>query len=348
MATLLYHFHGLGDIDFSSMRPEELPQLEAIANGADLEIVPTIYLRRDRLSLLEELLSSYAELASLGRVPSIAGFAVEGPLLGPQGGIPRAGKWRPTSNEWLRLAALGRQGLKYVVIAPDAMELTSEIGDGLTFGALVGAFYDLGARLALGHFHHDAPERSAARMRAFLNYVHDCYQPSPYLVLTDHLYNDMPRNFRHAWRTTADVGERKRELARVLGDWSRADLHDLLGPVPATMLESAMTGLLMPCINFDGVHVDLAVVRQTVEWLGCERLIALTDHTDVLSMAGETLTRDPDNGLLLRDDGAVAAGSSGPDRHRANMRAIGMSEEDIQAVFWKNPRRAIAFQPSRR
>lgn len=104
----------------------------------------------------------------------------------------------------------------------------------------------------------------------------------------------------------------------------------------------------MPCINFDGEHVDLAITQKTVEWLGCERLIALTDHTEVLTMAAERLSRDPENGLLLRADGAVAAGSSGPDLHRANMRTIGMTEEDIQKVFFHNPREAIAFRPSRR
>lgn len=165
MKTFLYHFHGLGSIDFSGMSPDDLPRIESLARSANLEILPTIYLRRDRLDQLEELIHSYSELASSGRVPSVAGFAVEGPLLGPHGGIPRAGKWQPAPDEWMRLAALGPLGLRYMVMAPDTMELTDDVGDGLTFGSLIEAFYDSGIRIALGHFHHKTPERSATRMR---------------------------------------------------------------------------------------------------------------------------------------------------------------------------------------
>jgi hypothetical protein len=345
--TLLYHTHGIGDIDFSAMRPEELPRLETMARRDELEVVPTIYLRRDRLNELTEVLECYAELSSSGLIPSIVGFAVEGPLLGPQGGIPRAGKWVPSATEWAKLARLGKKGLKYVVMAPDAMGLCDEIDDGLNFGNLVELFYDSGIRLALGHFHRDAPERSAVLTRQLIKYIHDRFVSSPYLILTDHLYNDMPRNFRHAMRSTDDQSLRKQGLAPVLVDWSQADLYDLLGPVPATLLHGAMSGQLMPCINFDGAHVDLEIVRKTVSWLGCDRLIALTDHTDLLMLAGEALTRDDKSGLLLRDDGVVAAGSSGPTLHRANMRVIGMSEQEIQTVFWDNPRKTITFTPAR-
>ncbi len=348
MRTLLFHAHGLAGIDFSAMHPDQLAAVEAAAASADLGVVPTIYLRRDRLSELEKLLHYYTHLASLGRVPSILGFAVEGPLLGPQGGIPRAGKWLPTPQEWMRLAELGMHGLKYVVIAPDAMELTGEIGSNFSFSTLITTFYDNGVRLALGHFHRQSPDESAIRTRKFIEYLHSQYDSSPHLILTDHLYNDMPRNFRHAWRTASERERRAAELSPVLTDWSQADLSVLLGPVPATLLDAAMAGQLMPCIHFDGEHVDMAIVAKTVAWLGPFRLIAMTDHTEVLTMAGEALTKDPESGLLLRDDGVVAAGSSGPESQRANMRAIGMSEQDIQAVFLDNPLATIAFQPGRR
>lgn len=347
MTTFLYHFHGLGGIDFSAMQPEELAEVDQMAADADLEIVPTIYLRRDRLSWLEDLLSAHAEAADRAGSSAIAGFAVEGPLLGPLGGIPRSSRWQPSAVEWERLGRLGWSGLRYVVMAPDALGLDDEIGDGLTFSGLLEMFYDNSVRVALGHFHRGSPEQSATRMMDVLCFLHDRYVSSQYLVLTDHLYNDMPRNFTHAWRTAEAWGRRDAELQPVMQDWRGADLFELLGPVPATMLQAARDDLLIPAINFDGQHVDLAVTRKTWEWLGSARLIAMTDHTDVLSMAAEPLVQDDFSGLLLRRDGAVAAGSTGAHVQREKMRAVGLDDDDIAAVFCENPRRAVAFCPQR-
>ncbi|MFD7459667.1 hypothetical protein ACFV8X_21320 [Streptomyces sp. NPDC059868] len=341
--SFLYHFHGLGDVDFSEMGESDFVTLESLCEERGLEILPTVYLRRPALASFEALVRAYAKYRAEVPETRIRGFGVEGPMLGPEGGIPRAGVWSPSVEEWRRLAALGEHGLRYVVMAPDAVELDEEIGEGFTFADLLVDFSEHGCRVALGHFHRDAPERSARRMRKVIEFLHGRYESSPYLILTDHLYNDMPRNFRHAYRSAEELALREAELPAVVGrEWSREMLADLLGPVPAEMIHAAEEGLLFPCINFDGYHVDLEVVRKTVGYLGAEKMIALTDHTEVASMALEPLA---DDGSLLwrRDDGKVAAGQSGPERQRRNMASIGLSEQEIDQIFWHNPKTAIEY-----
>lgn len=346
LKAFLYHFHGLGHFDFSKLQPEDLPELQAMAEERQVEIVPTVYLRPEDLPRLARVMEVYAELREDGRVPNIAGFAIEGPLLGPEGGIPRAGRWYPSVAEWNTLAGLGRFGLRYIVMAPDAVELGEQIGDGLTYADLLTLFYENGARVAVGHFHRGNPARSARRLREVLAFLHSRYESSRYLVLTDHLYNDMPRSFTHAWRSAEEQLRRREEIGSFLAhDWAGTDLRELLGEVPAAMLAAARDGLLMPCINFDGFHVDLEICRRTVEHLGAEGLIVLTDNTEVDVMAEEQLSLDPDSGLWRRDDGAVAAGSCGYENQQANMRRMGLGEADIRTMFLTNPREAIAYQP---
>ncbi|MFF1708285.1 hypothetical protein [Streptomyces sp. NPDC058252] len=293
------------------------------------------------------MLHEYHALKQGGKVANIAGFAVEGPLLGPQGGIPRAGRWHPSKEEWRTLADLGPYGLRYIVMAPDGAALSEEVASGLTFGDLLRSLYEQGTRVALGHFHRDAPERSADRMRAVVDFLHGRFDSSPYLILTDHLYNDMPRTFVHTWRTPDERISRAEELQPLLeADWEKADLSALLGPVPATMLHLAQQGALTPCINFDGAHVDLEICRLTVQYLGADRLIALTDHTEVPTMAREPLRRSEHNGLWLRGDGAVAAGSSDFERQRDNILSLGFDEDMVTRLFVTNPSRAIAHRVS--
>ncbi|WP_159398303.1 hypothetical protein [Streptomyces sp. MJM8645] len=343
--ALLYHFHGIDDFDFSTISPEDLPEVQKAAESREYGILPTVYLRRENLPRLVEVLQEYHRLEQANAVPNIAGFAIEGPLLGPQGGIPRAGRWFPSAKEWDVIASLGPLGLRYIVMAPDAMALDERIDAGPTFADLLTSFYEQGLRIAVGHFHREAPERSAVRLREVLEFLHSRYDSSPYLVLTDHLYNDTPRNFTHSWRTPQERVNREVELRRVLDpDWDKTDLRELLGPVPAEMLRSARESLLYPCINFDGYHVDLEICRRTVEYLGVDRLIALTDHTEVATMAQEPLTRSDHNPLWLRDDGAVAAGSSGYEQQRQNILSIGFDDTAVHRMFVDNPVTAVGYR----
>jgi N-acetylglucosamine-6-phosphate deacetylase len=337
---VLFHGHGIDAHDFSALTPGELPRVNEQGARRGIDLVPTIFLRRSWLGQLLALLEAYAGAADA--FPHILGFSIEGPLLGPEGGTPRAASWLPTLSEWRRIAALGSNGLRYLVLAPDAMELDDPLGPGYRFADLVEELYAHDVRIALGHFRHDHPQRSAERAERLIDFVHELAGEAPSNVLTDHLFNDMPRAFRHVWRGEP-AATRDAEVAEFLAcPWESEELAELLGPVPATLLEAARRERLLPCLNFDGAHVDLDICRRTVSYVGAGGIIAITDHVEGAHMAGEPLHRQPDSSLWLRDDEVVAAGSCELDAHIANMRAIGMQEEEIFLVTCENPRRALA------
>lgn len=337
---VLFHGHGIGGYDFSALAPEQLPDVNEQAARRGIDIVPTIFLRRDWLGQLLRLLAAHA--AAPEACPHVLGFAIEGPLLGPEGGTPRNASWMPTASEWRRIAGLGARGLRYLVLAPDAMELEDRVGGGMRLADLVESLYEHDVKIALGHFRHDQPQRSAERAERLIDFVHALAGEAQSNVLTDHLFNDMPRAFRHVWRgepaTTRDA-EAARFLAR---SWEPGELAELLGPVPATLLNAARRGRLLPCLNFDGAHVDLGICRRTVSYVGADGIIAITDHVEAAQMAGELLHRMAESSLWLRDDDVVAAGSCELDAHIANMRSIGMDEDEIRRVTCENPRRALA------
>ncbi|GAA2802815.1 hypothetical protein GCM10010441_29420 [Kitasatospora paracochleata] len=349
MSTVLFHTHGIGRFDYSSLQPDDLEAVDALAREHDLTVLPTVYLRRDHLASFTEVMKAFDALKRDGRLPAIAGFAMEGPLLGPEGGIPRAGSWTPTGAEWRAIASLGTLGLRYVVMAPDALALDEKISTACTFAGLLTELYDQGTRIALGHFTRENPKRSAERTKDVLNQLHESYKSSPYLVLTDHLFNDMPRAFTHAWRTPHQCDRRQHELAKFMDEaWAPDTLADTLGPVPAALLEATRANLLTPALNFDGHHVDLAICRRTVDYLTPQRLIAMTDDTELDAMAGEILHQLPNSPLRYRDDGAVASGSSGYPVQAANMASVGLTDADIETMFSTVPSQALAFTPSSR
>lgn len=336
---VLFHVHGLGDHDFSSLRPDELHAVQEQAAARGCAVLPTIFLRRRWLTRCECLLAGYSQ--QWEELPNLLGFAIEGPLLGPAGGTPRAACWTPSVPEWRRIAALGRHGLRYLVLAPDAMETDDLVGPGMRLIDLVECLSENGVRIALGHFERSDPQLSADRARRLIEAIQAMLGRSRFNVLTDHLYNDMPRNFVHAWRGEAQAC-RDRELAEFLSvQWNPGELVEHLGPVPAALIEAAREELLLPCLNFDGFHVDLEVCRRTVEYLGARGLIAITDHTETVTMAGEALHPDVDAELWYREDEIVAAGSKGLDWHLANMRSIGLEPAEIATMTVANPHRVI-------
>lgn len=266
-------------------------------------------------------------------------------MLGTGGGVPPVGCWVPTGAEWRRIAKMGNFGLRYMVVGPDSLELDDSVAFDLTFRDVVNSFYQNNVKLALGHFQHQDPALSARRTSDVVEYVQCAYGPSPDILITDHLFNDMPRNFKHSWRTPEERSRRDREVGDFLAlPWRDQDLEQLLGPIPATLVREALNGRMTPVLNFDGDHVDLAICRRLVEYLGSQRMMAITDHTDSDVMANEQLSLRPGSSLRYRSDGIVAAGSSGLDVQRRNMAAIGLSSEDITNLFENVPRRVFSRQ----
>ena len=339
---VLFHVHGIGSHDFSSMTSDALPEVNAIAVERNVDLIPTIFLRREYVPDLKQVLQDWKEARDRGGLPSILGFGVEGPMLGTSGGVPPAGCWLPDAKTWRELATLGNIGLRYIVIAPDACELDEVLDGDLTFRALIELFYQHGVRLALGHFRHDNPSESARRTDAVIDMVEKFTCGQPDMLLTDHLYNDMPRAFTHAWRTEEERVHRDKELESFLSKpWKTDSLAELLGPVPASIIEAARTRRLLPMLNFDGAHVDLEICRRTVDYVGADQLIAITDHTETDAMAGEDLSLSKSSSLRLRLDGQVAAGSTDISKQIENMRSIGLSDAQIDELVSETPRRAL-------
>jgi N-acetylglucosamine-6-phosphate deacetylase len=334
----LIHTHGIGDIDYSNMSVANLERTEELAVKGGLWIVPTIFLARWQLEECERILGHY--WSNREQYPHVLGFSIEGPLLGNQSGVPGRGIWSPSIDEWRRIAALGATGLRYIVMGPDADDLDADLGR-MTMRQVVDLFYQHHVRIALGHFQHEHPELSAIRASAMIDYIHSAHGADQSMVLTDHLFNDMPRNFRHVWRAPEERVHRDREIKPVLdADWNVANLELLLGAVPAALLRTAKAGRLLPFLNFDGEHVDLSICAKTVEYLGAENLIGITDDTHVPALAGEDL-HHRDNGLWYREDGIVAAGSSDVSKQMRNLAEIGLTPWDAEQIFSTNPQRAL-------
>lgn len=333
LRDILVHVHGIGEIDFSSMSPDDLDVVEKTAQRLNIELVPTIFLIREYIPRFTKVLTEYFHERD-SRYTSIRGFGVEGPMLGTSGGVPVAGCWSPTALEWRQIASLGQIGLRYMVIGPDACQLDDIVAENLRLRDVIDLFYTNNVKLALGHFQHTHPGLSARRTEEVIEYIQDVYGPSPDIVITDHLFNDMPRAFTHAWRTPEEKVRRANELATFLEHkWTDSSIEQLLGAVPAVLLRAARRGRLTPVLNFDGDHVDLAVCQRVVEYLGSDRMMAITDHTETNIMAGEALVSHCWSTLRYRRDGIVAAGSSPPEVHRRNMASVGLTDEDIDNLM---------------
>lgn len=83
---VLYHVHGTGPHDFSSLRPHELDGVQNLAAAAGVDIVPTVFLRRSYLPTLRDVMAELA--AGRGSTTASLGFAGASLLL------PKTRSWR--------------------------------------------------------------------------------------------------------------------------------------------------------------------------------------------------------------------------------------------------------------
>jgi N-acetylglucosamine-6-phosphate deacetylase len=147
----------------------------------------------------------------------------------------------------------------------------------------------------------------------------------------------MPLNFCHAWRTAAARERRSAELERVgLSTWTADNICEKVGPVPGAILSGVKRGLVKACINFDGEHVDLAISTRTVELLGAENFMMMTDRIQSRRLAGQVLSRRTDSSLLYQEKGIVAGGSQTPAQQVQNLRLWGMPEHDLRLIAFQN------------
>jgi len=234
--------------------------------------------------------------------------------------------------------------MKYIVLSPDA---TAAEASQQTVGGIIEMLLDAGISPALGHFRRTDPEASAEAIRDVFRIMRRraTGDRCP-MLLSDHLFNDMPRRIPHAWRTSDERARRQTELDGMnIDEWRIENVSDRLGAVPGALIRGAHDGLITLCINFDGQHLDIEIARRVVQVVGADNIIALTDRVDGTVLAGQNLLRSTENRLLYREDGVVVAGSIALDEQMENMRGVGISEEEIWKMVSINPHRALGLEP---
>ena len=331
------HCHSIGDVDFSDFPSMDLLAVEAAAAREGVLCVPTLYLPYSRYEPFLGFMRRFDEARRAGLIPHLPGVALEGPLLASFGGTPEQGVWAPTYDEWRALAACGPLGLTYVVLSPDADAPASHLVNAMTPGAptldwIVSTLVEAGVRPAFGHFTRADPVRSAGAVDHLLDVAESAGARRGYGdVVTDHLFNDMPLRFTHAFRTAEARQRRDEEIRKAqLDAWSFDTLDELAGPVPTAIMRAAKEGRLKACVNFDGAHVDHAIVARALELVGVENIMLMTDRSDVARLGGQALYHTDENTLWYQDKGIVAAGSQAIDRQMRNARSIGL---DIGQVW---------------
>ena len=332
-----FHSHGVGRFDFFDVSGIALDEVEHAFRREGVRAILTLYLPRHQYEPFLKFMDVYAEGCARGRFPNIAGIALEGPLLASHGGTPEQGVWAPTKKEWRAIADCGRKGLQYVVFSPDAdfASAATESESQPSLSWLVQTLMDGRVRPAPGHFKKSEPDVGARRVKELFEIV---AARGDMEIVSDHLFNDMPLNFRHCWRTAADRVQRTQGLAEIdLEGWSLSNMTERLGVVPAALLEGARDGLARLCINFDGEHVDLAISKRIVDLVGANYFLLMTDQIQSRVLAGRRLTEHADNTLLYQEKGIVAGGSQPVARQIANMRGAGFTKETIRKIAVWNP-----------
>lgn len=333
------HCHGVGHFDFTEIAEIDLAEIEEILTKKQHKSILTLYLLEKNFDAFFDLMEQFSIGKSKGRYPHIAGFGLEGPLLASHGGTPHKGVWQPSKAQWQKIAQTGGLGLRYVILSPDA-----EIPNGNQFDmnkppkdvAWITDTLLIGNVLPTpGHFTKHDPVRSARLLQQLFDRVAE-WGKGP--TLSDHLLNDMPHNFKHAWRTQSEKAKKDNEISQLhMEEWTLGNIEEKLGPVPATMIRNAKQGLVKIAQNFDGEHVDLAIVKKMVELIGAENLLMMTDSIESKRLAGRELTMKEGSGLLYQGEDIVAAGSKNVTTQIENMLSIGLSIEQIKLITHNNP-----------
>ncbi|MER1273012.1 N-acetylglucosamine-6-phosphate deacetylase [Bacillus velezensis] len=345
-----FHCHGIGHYDFSNLDQLDIEKINTLAEIEGIFCVPSIFLPHNQLDQFAAFMKEFHTQKRKGRYRNILGISLEGPLLASFAGTPEKGNWAPLKEEWEKIASCGEYGLIYTVLSPDAMTENSYLKKYITeehpsLEWIVDTLVEAGVKPALGHFQKAYPEETS---ELIMKVIDTAQKRSNYTgsdaVLTDHLFNDMPNNFKHTWRTPQERVHRLEGLKDArLDKWNIDNINTLVGEVPGTLMRAAKEGLLTICMNFDSEHVDLEVARRVVELVGSKGIIALTDRIDTDSMCGQSLEKIEGNNLWYQGKGYVAAGSYTIDRLMHNIRAIGFNEKVVWNMTSFVPLKACHF-----
>ncbi|MBI1926072.1 hypothetical protein HYR99_17695 [Candidatus Poribacteria bacterium] len=345
LSPIDFHYHGIDGFGLARSPDLILNEVEEQLKNEGVKAIVTLSLPKSQFSNFLALMNQYSEGLKDGRYIYIVGIALEGPVLASRGGTPEQGVWMPTVAQWTQIAARG-QGLKYVVLSPDAHPPSSGTCANqipTSIGWIVNTLMDGGVLPALGHFSKTDPEVSVDAITGIFDVVK---RRGGGPIITDHLFNDMPRNFKHAWRTQEERNHRSTDLLALdLPSWNLKNIEQRMGPVPAALLHGAKGGILKLCLNFDGEHVDLEISKRTIEILGSEHLMIMTDRIPNGVSGGQQLHQPPGSTLLYQNQGIVAGGSQSLSQQIQNMRSIGIAEEDIRNIVCLVPAGVLKIPP---
>jgi len=295
-------------------------------------------LPKKELNNFVALVENYHSARTLNQLQNIVGLALEGPTLSLVGGTPEAGCWNPTKAEWITIAKLGSKGLIYCVVSPDySTNAGPEYPTSIFW--ITKTLMDHGVMPALGHILKDNPAEAARQINVMLDGL-EANQNIP--VITDHMFNDMPLNFKHTWRTASEQESRRQQLAAILAEeWNYETIDNCLGPVPAELVRQAWKGKLKICLNFDGDHVDIEICKKAINLIGAENILLMTDRIAGKNFGGRKLIQHPDNSLLYQDKGIVAGGTQSLISQLGKMIRSQISSKDIYQITYANPNNLI-------
>lgn len=343
-APVDFHCHGIGHYDFTDIVNLNLNDIESILAKRGHRTILTLYLFQERLNDFLTFMDKYAVAKQAGKYPHIAGIALEGPLLASHGGTPAEATWNPSKQEWQAIAACGEKGLIYNILSPDMSFDSSlkNIDSPRDIEWVCNTLLDGNVLPAPGHFVKTDPKESAAALKKLLDTV-VVRGKNP--TITDHFLNDMPHNFKHAWRTPEEQTHRQHDLRELeLASWTLDTIEEKLGLVPALLIRYARKGAVKICQNFDGEHVDLRIVRKAIELIGAENMLLMTDSIESHILADRHLHMEAGSTLLYQENGVVAAGTQGIESQLSNMKNMGLTKQEINLIARETPSHLLQQQ----
>lgn len=338
-SSLDFHCHGIGPFDFTELTELDLDQVERILSEKQQQVILTLYLTQAFFDDFLKLMENYHAGRKEGKYSHIIGIGLEGPLLASHGGTPQKSVWSPSKSQWELIANCGPKGLVYIVLSPDAYLPGSNFyhknSESITITWISETLLEKGVLLAPGHFTKNNPLESAKALQSVFDVVAVWGRGA---IITDHLFNDMPHNFKHAWRTPDEKKRRQEEIKGLhLEKWNLQDIDTQLGPIPAVIIKNALKGLVKICQNFDGEHVDFVIIKKVIDMIGAENMLMMTDSIESQRLAGRPLHRLESSSLLYQDEGIVAAGTQNSMQQIQNMLDMGLTLQQIKQITCKVP-----------
>ncbi len=218
MYPIDFHYHGIDGLDLQNEPGKILDEVEISLAKEGIRAVLTFGIPESMFTNFIRFMQVFNERTQSGKNIYVVGIAIEGPLLTSPGGTPKQGVWLPSKDQWKQIADCGVLGLRYVVISPDVNLEEKYIKSPFqnryptNIEWIINTILDGKVLPSLGHFSKHNPDGCADSIKAILSLIK---KSGVGPIVTDHLYNDMPLNFKHAWRSIDEQHNREIELSQL-------------------------------------------------------------------------------------------------------------------------------------